>query len=351
MAFLDFLFGSRRRSSPPSFRPTLEVLESRHVPSGTPFVEVHPGQSIQAAVDAAAPGTTIVLDPGTYRQTVTVAKPDITLAGRGSVVLENPGGVPNGITVNPGGDGFSLLNVTVQGFGANGVYLSGIQRFLIAGVTANNDGGYGIFPSQVADGLVLGCSAGGNNDTGIYVGQSVNVAAIGNAVHDNVNGLEAENSVNVTLAGNVSYQNTVGILVDLLPDLAVTTGGNILVTDNLVAANNHANFGSPGDITALESGGVGIFVLGTTQTDVADNLVLGNQLIGVGVTSSYLLTLLGGVSVSDIQPLSVGVRVHNNTVLGAPFGTDLLWDGLGVGDSWSGNLFQTSFSLRPFPGP
>jgi parallel beta-helix repeat protein len=354
MAFPDLLFGRRRRSSPPSFRPTLEALEPRRVPSTTPFVEVHPGQSIQAAVDAATPGTTIVLDPGTYRQSVTVPKPGITLEGkgsRGSVVLESPGGVPNGITVNPGGDGFSLLNITVQGFSANGVYLSGIQRFLLAGVTANNDGGYGIFPSQVAGGLVLGCSAGGNNDTGIYVGQSVNVAAVGNTVHDNVNGLEAENSVNVMLAGNVSYHNTVGILVDLLPDLAVTTGSNILVTGNLVAANNHANFGSPGDITALESGGVGIFVLGTTRTDVADNLVLGNQLIGVGVTSSYLLTLLGGVSVSDIQPLSVGVRVHNNTVLGAPFGTDLLWDGLGVGDSWSGNLFQTSFSLRPFPGP
>jgi parallel beta-helix repeat protein len=321
-------------------------------PAGT-STEVHPGQSIQAAIDAAAPGTTILIDPGTYRQSVTVAKPGITLAGKGgpgSVVLENPGGMLNGVTVNAGGDGFTLRNVTVDGFDANGVYLSGIQGFVIAGVTAKHDGAYGIFPGQVANGLVLGCSASGNNDTGIYVGQSANVAVLGNTVHDNVNGLEAENSVNVALAGNLSYHNTVGILVDLLPDLPVSTGGNILVADNLVLANNHANFGSPEDITSLEQGGVGIFVLGTTRTDVADNLVLGNQLIGIGVTSSLVLTLLGGISVRGIQPFSVGIHVRHNTVLGAPLGADLLWDGLGVGNSWSDNVFQTSFSLRPFPG-
>jgi parallel beta-helix repeat protein len=342
---------SARAARPPLY---LEPLELRCLPSAGPSIAVHPGQSIQAAVDAAPPGTIILIDPGVYRQSVTLSKPGITLAGRGgpgSVVLENPGGVPNGITVNPGGDGFGLLNVTVEGFTANGVYLSGIQRFVIAGVTANNDGAYGIFPGLVANGLVLGCSASGNNDTGIYIGQSFNVAALGNTVHDNVNGLEAENSVYVALAGNVSYHNTVGILVDLLPGLTVSTGGNILVTANLVAANNLPNFGSPGDITALESGGVGIFVLGTMGTDVAGNLVLGNHLIGVAVTSSYLLTLLGGVSVSDIQPFSIGIHVRNNTIFGAPFGAELLWDGLGIGDSWSGNLFETSLSLRPFPGP
>jgi parallel beta-helix repeat protein len=369
-----------RRAPGWSFRPRLEVLESRCLPStsqplgslawlirveqaagaaffaptsvAAPTVEVHAGQSIQAAVDAAQPGTVIFIDPGTYDQSVTIGKPDIILAGLGGpggVVIQNPGGQDNGVTVDPGANGFALLNVTIQNFGANGVFLSGMRRFVIAGVTAINDGCYGIFPSQVANGLVLGCSASGNNDTGIYVGQSADVAVLGSSAQSNVNGIEVENSVNVAVLGNVIVDNTTGILVDLLPGLQVPIGGNTLVADNFIFANNHPNFSSPQDISSLEIGGVGVFVLGTTNTTIANNLVLGNTLIGIGVASSDLLTLLGNGPVQGIQPNPVHTRVRGNNISGAPLGADLLWDGSGSSNCWSDNTFQTQFSLRPFP--
>jgi parallel beta-helix repeat protein len=315
-----------------------------------PVVEIGPGDSIQAAVDAAAPGTVIVLDPGTYAQAVTVSRPGIFIAGRGgpgAVVITNPGGADNGVHVEPGGDGFGLVGVSVEGFGSNGVILEGVRGFTLLDVAASDDGDYGLFPVLSSLGLVAGCTAAGNRDTGVYVGQSMGVAVLGNVARGNVNGFEVENSVGTLVAGNAALDNTLGVLVDLLPGLNFPFSFGTAVAGNLVAANNHANFGSPSDITSLEPPGVGVFVLGADGTAVADNFVLGNQTIGVGVGSSLVLNVLGGISMAGIQPLPIGNRVQGNAVAGA--GADLLWDGLGVANCWSDNAFRTSLSPQPLP--
>src|SRR4051794_12987702 len=44
---------------------------------------VHPGESIQAAVDAASPGDTIVVQPGVYREAVLNQTDNLTLRGGG----------------------------------------------------------------------------------------------------------------------------------------------------------------------------------------------------------------------------------------------------------------------------
>ena len=66
-------------------------------PAGAGTLVVHPGQSIQAAVDNARPGTTIKLAAGVYHQSVGITKDGITLAGSGpgTSVIE-PAAQPSG---------------------------------------------------------------------------------------------------------------------------------------------------------------------------------------------------------------------------------------------------------------
>ncbi|MEU9793076.1 right-handed parallel beta-helix repeat-containing protein [Streptomyces sparsogenes] len=51
---------------------------------------VHPGESIQAAVEAAKPGDTIVIQPGTYRENVLITTSRLTLRGSGDKTVVKP---------------------------------------------------------------------------------------------------------------------------------------------------------------------------------------------------------------------------------------------------------------------
>jgi parallel beta-helix repeat protein len=348
-------------------RPQVELLETRDLPSAGGFLSnavfVQPGQSIQAAVDAATVGESIFIEPGVYQQTVVVNKPDIHLIGlpgRGGVVIANPGDAGDGILVTSNGTGFDLENLTVRGFDENGVSLQGVSGFQLARVTAVNDGEYGLFPVLSAHGVIVDCAASGHRDTGIYVGQSFDVAIVGCRTFDNVNGIEVENSSAVRVLNNDTFHNTAGILIDLLPGLQITTASHNLVSGNRVRDNNHANFGDPGQIESFVPSGTGILVLGTDHTTVTGNVITGNQFVGIAVASTTLLGQLAGLppdAFAGIDPNPQSVLIKQNVVVhnglapppaGLPVSADLLWDGSGNDNHWVDNVFQTSF---PAPLP
>jgi parallel beta-helix repeat protein len=372
----------------PTYRPVVEALEARTVLSGAPapylppallgsisgaadfagpfvrnvkhdpIVVVHPAESIQAAVDAARPGTEILLEPGTYFQTVVVSTPGITIAGlAGShghgVVIQNPGGADDGVTAMPTASGFELANLTVRGFGENGVLVEGVTGFVLSHVTAQDDGEYGLFPVFSSFGLIDGCTASGHRDTGIYVGQSAFVTVSHDRAFDNVNGIEIENSSHVAVVNNESFANTAGVLIDLLPGLDVTTSTDILVAGNYVHGNNRPNDGDPGSIESFVPVGTGILVLGVDHVTITNNRVTRNDFVGIGVASSLLLAQIAGLPPSafaGIEPNPDGTHVFFNFVVdngsasplpGIP-GADLLWDGSGTDNLWIGNVFETS---------
>src|SRR4051812_19993179 len=80
---------------------------------GNNKIVVHPGESIQAAVDKVKPGIVIDIMPGVYKETIEVSKPGVVIEGScEGVIIENPGKAENGILVTDEGDGFKLRNVT-----------------------------------------------------------------------------------------------------------------------------------------------------------------------------------------------------------------------------------------------
>lgn len=63
-------------------------------PSSAVVIQVSPGQSIQAALDAAQPGDTVMVAAGVYHESVVIRQDHITLQGAGATesgtVLEPP---------------------------------------------------------------------------------------------------------------------------------------------------------------------------------------------------------------------------------------------------------------------
>ena len=318
-------------------------------------ITVRPGQSIQAAVDAAAPNSLIRILPGTYVEAVVVDKPGMELVGSEGVVIQNPGDKNNGITVRANGDGFTLRNVTVKDFLRNGVFMIRADNFLLSHVTAINDGEYGLYPIFCNNGKMEHCEATGHNDSGIYIGQSSDVEVSFNKTYGNVNGLEIENCARVTVSQNHCYENVAGILVVLLPGLPTKTGSDVIISNNQVNDNNIANFANAGEFESFVPSGTGILIVGSDRTTIENNKVRNNNFVGIATVSTLVLGALAGLppeAFADIEPNPDGTRVIKNLLIangtmppaGLPLpAADLLWDGSGANNCWSNNQFATSF--------
>jgi parallel beta-helix repeat protein len=321
--------------------------------------------TIQAAVDAAGPGDTIVVPPGTYRESVLIDKSGLTLRGsRGAVI--DARGFTNGIRVGsgeetPGPDGFpvcpplALRNITVEGLTVrnaqdNGILLTGVDGFLVRGGRYLDNQEYGVFPRCSTRGVVEGNLAEGANDTGIYVGNDTSVTVTGNRAVGNTSGFEVENSSDVVVRGNHATGNTAGILVFVLPRLPRTTTDHVLVEGNVVTRNNRPNPVPPdsGEDLGLVPTGSGILDIAGDDVTFHRNVVLGNDSAGIAV----LATPFAGQD-PRVEPNPDRTRVADNVILRnglhpdplrtAGNAADIVYDGSGTGNCFARNVFRTDF--------
>jgi parallel beta-helix repeat protein len=358
--FISFFFIACKKDSIPLKDNEVGSSANRQGQVAAEVVVVSSGSSIQAAVNAAAPNTTIRIQPGTYNEAIVVDKSGIQLIGEEGpngqiVIIQNPGDEEDGIRVLDTGDGFVLKNVTVQNFEENGVFLVRVNGFTLSQVTTINNGEYGLFPVRCSNGTIEHCSATGHTDTGIYVGQSTDVTLEFNTVFANVNGLEIENCSDIVVRKNHCYDNVCGILSVLLPGLTVKTSSGILIEQNQVNNNNHINFAEPGGgFEAFVPSGSGILIVGTDNTIVKNNKVRDNSFTGIATVSTLILGAIAGIppaAFADIEPNPDGDKITGNDLLhngtqppvGLPLpGNDLLWDGSGTNNCWSQNSFTIS---------
>ena len=151
--------------------------------------------SIEAAIKAAAPGSTVVACPGTYRGQVTVIKP-LTLLGVGATI--DAAGSDNGITV-------PVPHTTVEGFTVEGAIGEGI---LVVGRPG----------APVADVTVSGNVVEGN-DLGNPTGRPISSShyrecnASGKVPGDCGEGIHLMVAVGSVVSGNLVEDNSGGILV------------------------------------------------------------------------------------------------------------------------------------------
>lgn len=347
----------------PSFLPSQTNAQSS-------VIFVRPGDSLSRIVSQAPAGSTIIVQAGEYRDSLTITQPGIRLIGAGAsedgTVLSNEGvGAENGITVMAGADNFELTGFLIRGFNENGVFLRGVRDYRITNNVVQNSGEYGIFPVFSTGGIISDNVAIGHSDTGIYVGQSSGATVSHNIAHGNVNGIEIENSSDCLVSENEAFNNTVGILVVELPLLEVTMTNRITVVKNYVHNNNN-----PGEfrvqepfIEAIPSGG-GILVVGADDVTLTENLLLGNNSFGIGIVRLPVVFDLLDPRINHIPDNSRTVRnicLNNGrdpdrerirrVIPNFPTGANLFWDETGTGHCFQGNIVTDNAGGTSFPAP
>ncbi|HEX7022447.1 MAG TPA: NosD domain-containing protein [Trueperaceae bacterium] len=177
---------------------------------------VSSNESIQQAVDRAPPGSTILVAPGTYLETVIIDKPLklVSQGGYRATVIQADrskfawrgrtrsdyivGAINVTRTEDVLIDGFTLLDAL------EGLWVSASRRVLIRGCMScgHQSSGYYFWASQNA---TLMNSEASQNAVGVYQGASVSISIIGNLMRRNHGG-------RVPHLDNVAYPG-IGILV------------------------------------------------------------------------------------------------------------------------------------------
>ena len=343
--------------------------------TGRASTKVHPGESIQAAVDGAAPGGKIYVKPGTYEEThpgtiaVSVNKDGIRLIGlstkRAKVILQAHPGQRDGIVAepSPGGlpiEGFRVKGFTVQGFPNNGIVVRSVNNFRIEKNESINNKENGIWPILSANGLVKKNVSYGSDDSAMWVEDSTNVRVLKNVTYDSVTGIELSNSDDILVQGNESYNNAVGIGLYMQPGRHRKESNRWTVTDNYLHDNNKANTAPPGSMAGDLPAGGGILLLGPDNNTIEKNRIENNNFYGIVIIDYCTATSFGSFNCDD-NPPDFDPNPDNNQVLDNTFthnGTspppdhpmallaaDIVLFGTGTNNCFSGNTYGTKFYL------
>jgi parallel beta-helix repeat protein len=335
---------------------TASVLLATAAPtSASAALVVHPGESIQAAVDTAHPGETVTVLSGTYHEAVCVTTDGIRLRGQDAVIMPPAQAPQSPCAFDEGGQtiGIALVGVLdfdtgqvldpvsdvtvsgfrVEGFAGFGIGMIGGHNVDIVDNTAVNNGEYGIARFVSTGGSLRDNRATGSEEAGLYLGDSPEAHAtiVGNTAWDNgFFGIFVRDSAHGTVVGNTSYGNCIGIIV--LSSTAIaedwTVAGNS-VHDNVKAC--------PGSEDGPPASGIGVLLAGARDTTVRGNTITGNQPTGPSLAT-------GGVAVVSTVALG-GQDPTGNLVQGNLLSNndpDLFYDGSGSGNSFVSNNCQTS---------
>lgn len=309
---------------------------------------VHPGESIQKAVDAARSGDTVLITPGVYRESVTVSTPDLTLRGTGRSTVVQPGttkaaadtcaGRGNGICVLGTKDenvkGVTVADLTVTGFTQTGVFSMATDGLTVRNVNAVKNGVWGIAQERSVHGIFRGNTARDNGDAGIFLANAVKAEegaadtegtlVAHNRLEGNRIGVTVRRLRNLAVEDNHIAGNCAGVFV--VGDENTPKAGDLVVRDNHVVRNNKS-CPKTERLEALQ--GSGIVLTGVEKVLVADNTVEGNA--GTSSMSGGIVLAASMVGTANAKNEVKGNRLSANSP------ADLV--DAGTGDTAKSNTF------------
>lgn len=205
----------------------VDALPETPTPPTAASIDVFPADDLSALVNAAAPGTRFVLQPGIHRGDRAVPKDDQVFIGEPGAILDG-----NGIKASAfegGGDRVEIRNLEIRN------YQPGFYR---GAISARNNPNYA---EQGSDWIVADNNIHDNGMIGIHVGSGMQI--LNNEIHGNeqigISGLGRDSSrlVDLVLDGNQIYNNS-----SRNPSFpyGIHEGGvKITYADNLIARNNN----------------------------------------------------------------------------------------------------------------
>lgn len=362
-----------------SFVLVLIVLSVAEVSAITRYVRV-PGRSpyyetIQAAVNDAIAGDTIVVGAGIYYEQIVIAKDNLTIRPQtGSVVIVPPELTPAGIHITGNGNtfrGFTVVDATTSGHSHAHrlIFVQGdnnrvVENILVGrGEAGYADWGIVVRGGGIGDGVaqgnairanevrnVLGANGGGIVSVSVSSNNGASETQIvGNYVHDCTQGIYVDRSPNCVVRGNIVENNLeLGIAVRSRTQSQGLSSAGTVVRGNTVVNN-------PVGILLLSCANVSVGS-STNPNYITDNEIgvlvdyeIHNGVTNTGVPTVRYNNIEGNEVAGLMNNMSERVDARNNW-WGDPGGPGADADGDGVqGDFVVGNVRYSPWSTTPLP--
>jgi len=313
----------------------------------------------------------------------------------------------NAITINAV-SGVTIANLTVQHYDANGVWivnagvpasyvdlldgapvtqpsaqltkneLFGGKTYTVDNVTARYGGVYGIFARTSVGGTINNTESYYNNDSAYYIGETppqqkpVRTTISKAVAWGNELGFSGTHARYVTITKGRWFNNGMGIVPNITMGEHWPPPSFNVITDNDIYANNFNYFAAaPFDVNSGSLGGgasyppgIGILAFASQDSEISNNRVWGNKLLGVGFLNPTILindtrnwkaicgTDSSPIKSADCTALKNSTIIKRNKVFGNSFGSvknasgtkigvnrngrDLLYTNDGVGNCFGG---------------
>jgi plastocyanin len=309
--------------------------------------------TIQKAVNQAAPGSTVVIKPGVYRETVHVTTPDLVIQGvdRFRTVLNGQDKKQNGFIVD-GVKNVTIRNLTVRNYLGNGIYFYEVDGYTATRIDAIKNRTYGIYAFRSYHGVFKDSFGYGSGDSAFYIGECLNCSGLIENVTSKKNylGYSGTNATGVVIRKSRFIQNGAGVVPNTLPTEDLAPNRGTVIFNNVIRNNNYETIPAAGfSETVGIPFGTGVWLPGVYNHVVRRNRISNHKRYGVLITPS--------IDPSALAPMNN--RVWNNMVKDSGI-YDLAWDGSGANNCFGNNTFKTSgppdaqtiynCSNRPFAG-